>query len=403
MVTLRRRRCIIGPCSGGVLLRRGMAGRRKESMTDEAADKKTKNGDALGAAAVVHDVNQMLAVITGRAGLLLKRAEDAELARHLEAILLASGDAATMLRRLGTGTGAAAEMMPPAGSRLKDVGEQARLLVWPADGGNFQWKNLLENEAAAAVSPQVLREVLSNLLLNALGAMPAGGEVVLSQQESGDDRILVRVADNGPGLPAGDPEQVFVAGVSSSGEKGRGLGLAGCRQLLKRAGGRLSAESNQGSGAVFILDLPRGNSAALDRKNSETPSLPRRVLVVDDEAGVREMLGDVLAELGCEVQACRDGRQTLAEYKPGSAEVALIDLNLPGLSGLELATRLRVGDPCLSIVMVTGWEQDDSLAAADSSVVDQKASKPMELTTLRDILNQGQRLHQERRAGGPSS
>ena len=82
-----------------------------------------------------------------------------------------------------------------------------------------------------------------------------------------------------------------------------------------------------------------------------------KVLVVDDEAGVREMLHDVLVEWGCEVQICRDGRTTLDEYETGSAELALIDQNMPGLSGLELATRLRVGDPCLSIVMVTGWNR----------------------------------------------
>ncbi|MDX2472614.1 MAG: response regulator, partial [Candidatus Krumholzibacteria bacterium] len=208
----------------------------------------------------------------------------------------------------------------------------------------------------------------------------------------------MRVADNGPGLPDGGPEDVFVRGVSRSGEKGRGLGLPGCRPGLAGVGGHLTAEPNTGNGAVFALDLPVGRERARTEGPGEASAPAIRVLVVDDEAVVREMLQDVLVELGCEVQACRDGRATLADYVSGSAEVALIDQNLPGLSGLELATRLRVGDPCLSIVMVTGWEQDDSLAGADPAVVDQKAGKPLELARIREILRDGQQLNQERRA-----
>lgn len=350
----------------------------------------------LDTAAVVHDVNQMLAVITGRAGLLLKRAEDQELAKHLQAILLASNDAALMLRRLGAGGNESSASS--AGTPLREVAEQVRLLVWPGADAAYSWDNRIEADAQAAVPPQVLREVLSNLLLNAVAAMADGGRIELSTKSVGTDRLQMRVADNGPGLPDGDPENVFERGVSSSGQKGRGLGLPGCRQLLAGVGGHLTAEPNTGNGAVFALDLPVGRERARTEGPGEASAPAIRVLVVDDEAVVREMLQDVLVELGCEVQACRDGRATLADYVSGSAEVALIDQNLPGLSGLELATRLRVGDPCLSIVMVTGWEQDDSLAGADPAVVDQKAGKPLELARIREILRDGQQLNQERRA-----
>lgn len=353
--------------------------------------------EALAVAGVVHDVNQMLAVITGRAGLLLKRAEDAELARHLQAILLASGDAATMLKRLSGGqtAGVAAQ----GRTLLREVAEQARLLVWPADDQAWPWQNDIGEQLSTSVPPQVLREVLANLLLNALEVMPDGGRMTLSAEEGPDGRVLLRVSDSGPGLPNGDPEQIFGLGFSASGKKGRGVGLAGCRQLLQGAQGMLTAEVRPAggpSGAILILDLPVGESTVAASGGAPAAVPAMAVLVVDDEVVVREMLSDVMAEWGCGVQAYRDGATTLAQYTPGSAAVAVIDVNLPGISGLELATRLRDSDPCLSIVMVTGWRQDDILAKTDPLVVDQKAHKPLELANIRDILIQGHQLNQAR-------
>ncbi len=366
----------------------------QDSPSRTAADDVERRDRSLARAGVVHDVNQMLAVITGRAGLLLKGTEDAELARHLRAILLASGDAASILRRLDVDGGPAA--VGPDATALRDVGEQARLLVWPPDEGAFAWENRVGAGLRTTVPAQVLREVLCNLFLNALEVMPGGGRIVLSAAAGSADRVALRVADSGPGLPPGDVEQFFVRGVSGSGQEGRGIGLAGCRQLLAGVGGTLAAETGATEGAVFVLDLPVSEGPGQVRTQSVDTVPAVSVLVVDDETVVREMLHDVLSEWGCTVQTCRDGQAALAEYVPGSAAVAFIDLNLPGLGGLELATRLRVGDPCLSIVMVTGWQQETDLARADPAVVDQKAHKPLELERIRDILVEGHQLNQVR-------
>jgi len=361
------------------------------AASSEPADK------SLAVAGVVHDVNQMLAVITGRAGLLLNQTGDPELARHLRAILLAAGDAAVMLRRLDTAA-AAEQQAGPDRLTLSEVVEQARQLVWPADEAAFVWQNGIVAELRTAVPDQVLREVLSNLLLNALEVMPAGGCLELSAAVGTGDRLILRVADTGPGLPQGDPEQVFARGVSGSGQKDRGIGLAGCRQLLAGVDGVLTAEPGTSAGAVFVLDLPVVEEAVAGPGDVAEAVPAMSVLVVDDEAVVRDMLHDVLSEWGCQVQACRDGQAALAQYTPGSAAVALIDQNLPGLSGLELANRLRVGDPCLSIVIVTGWQMGDSLEQADPLVVDQTARKPLELSHIRDVLIKGHQLNQARRA-----
>jgi len=350
--------------------------------------------ESLATAGVVHDVNQMLAVITGRAGLLLKRLQDPAVAPHLQAILLAAGDAAIMLRRLNI---VAAGTTVAVGSSLSAAVEQARLLVWPDDDAAFAWQVDLAADLHTTVPASVLREVLTNLLLTALAVMPDRGQVVCSAETAADDRILLRVTDSGPGLPSGDPENVFARGVTGSGQPGRGIGLAGCRQLLAGVGGGLKAEAGLSGGATFVLDLPAYAGAVVTATEDVAPVPVIDVLVVDDEAVVRDMLHDVLREWGCRVQTCRDSQSTLAQYAPGSAVVAIIDRNLPGLSGLELATRLRDDDPCLSIVMLSGWQEGGGPVPADSAVVDHEAHKPIEMTEIRNILIKGDQLNQARR------
>jgi CheY-like chemotaxis protein len=356
--------------------------------------------DDLSVAAVVHDVNQMLAVVTGRTGHLLDRVTDPELKRHLRAILLASGDAAAILQRLGGGPPRAG--LDRDGVSPRNEAEQARSLAWPAGESRYVWANDIAEGLGVGVPAQVLREVLTNLLLNALAAMLDGGRITMSaREESG--RVLIQVTDDGPGLPVADPELLFLSGVSGSGRMGRGIGLAGCRQLLAAFDGRLTAATLAGGGAVFSLDLPPGRIARRNvepgsRQDARVPVPPMDVLIVDDEAGVRDMLQEVIVDWGSRVRLCRDAQMAQAEYRPGSAAVALIDRNLPGLSGLELASRLRVGDPCLSIVIMTGWQAGDDLGAAGPGVVDLKARKPVTLERLRDILNVGYQLNQSRRA-----
>lgn len=362
-----------------------------------APDSPLPNDDALTLAGVVHDVNQMLTVISGRAGLLLSQDIEPRWVPHLQAMLLASSDAAAMLRRLSP----AGATSPAVGVDLNAVAEEARLLVWPTSADEYVWRNDLVSGLTTTVPGQVLREVLANLLLNTVAVMPTGGQVSLAAEVRETGRLRLSVTDTGPGLPSGDPDRIFEPGVSSSGEQGRGIGLAGCRQLLAAVGGQLSAgQVPGGGGAVFYLDLPEGGPVRAEKEPIPEPVPAMGVLVVDDEAGVREMLGDVLGSWGCRVLTCRDGKSALEAHQTGSLAVAFIDRNLPGINGLELATRLRESDPCLSIVLMTGWQQRESLPAADPAIVDQEAEKPLAIAQIQEILRAGYQRHQLRLENG---
>lgn len=366
---------------------------------------------ALGAAGVVHDVNQMLAVITVRAELLMRRAGDEQQQAHLRAILLAAADAGRMLERLGSGADAAPGRSVASVARA--VADAALLVMppvgnWnerPKTGDGWRLDSRIDPSLGMAVPEPVLREVLANLLHNALAATPDGG-IVTIDAAAGIEAVTLRVMDSGPGLPVADVEQVFSAGFTTSGRAGRGIGLAACRQLLGAHGAILTAAARGGPGAIFTITAPprapqaeavRGADSEFVSAPAGERSLPRDlpVVVIDDEPSVREMLTDVLTELGCRVTCHRDGGAALEAGAPGDAAVALVDRRLPGMDGIALAARLRERRPPLAIVVMTGWDRDEP--AAPPGVVDFNLRKPLGMESLLDVLLRAVSLQDDRR------
>lgn len=380
------------------------------SVTDPLPNQAAPESDAddrLRLAGVAHDVNQMLAVIRGRAEILLRRLPGEQ--AHLQAIALAARDASVMLERLGAGSvsldGAGAASSP------RQALDDAALLVLPpsgawADGsaehGGGVWAldNRLADALAVCVPASVLREVLVNLLRNALRALPDGGRVVADAQ-AGDDFVRVRLADDGPGIAPAVAQRLFEAGATTSPGDGHGIGLASCRQLLVAHGATLELGVGDGRGAAFVIGAARAAAIAVEGAPAAGPtaaagaglaSLP--VVVIDDEAAMRGMLQDVLGELGCRVHCHRDGAAALADGRTAGAAVALVDRRLPGQDGLEVAARLRERDGRLVIVLMSGWDRDE-LPAPDG-LVDFTVRKPLGLDNLQELLSRAAALHQQR-------
>ncbi len=358
----------------------------------------------LAVAATAHDLNQMLAVISGRLGLMLDMVTDPRLTGHLQAMETACRDAAVMVRRLG----GEEVITEDAACDPAQEARTATLLVWPADEENREGECGIEipQGLTAGIPGQILREVLVNLLLNAREAMGGEGGVRISGRARGG-RIQVSVADEGPGVEPELAERLFEPGVSGGGRPGRGIGLAGCRRLLSRYGGSLELADTAGPGAVFVLDLPAADRASARRADPHEKAPSRRgragegrigVLVVDDESSVRDMLSEVLPELGCVVTAVADGEAAVSSFRPGAFQVAMLDQHLPGMSGVELAERLRRDDSSLVVMLMTGWGKERDTAGAAESDIDFRVRKPMEFKELQRMLVEAVRLHAGRAA-----
>jgi CheY-like chemotaxis protein len=387
----------------------------KDRIPADQHPEKTFPSVSLRQAGVAHDVNQMLAVILGRAEILLQREEVGACREDLEAIVLAAGDAAAILKRLQKGLPPRSDQNEEAAINLRETVQAVSLLIRPEGTGSWtgphddlperSWvlDNAVSGDLFTTVPGQVVREVLSNLLVNALEVLPDGGRIDIGAKAD-QGRVILAVTDNGPGLDNETAQRIFEPGFTSSGEKFRGIGLAGSRQLLKCFDGGLELGPGTERGAQFLLDLPRIEPASTDPgrepvlaqgRESRRASFP--VLVVDDEPAVRDMLSDVLRELDCRVTAVRDANSALTSFVPGKFGLALVDYSLPGQSGLELAAMLRELDRCLSVVLITGWGQEEVLASVDPDSVDLTATKPLKWTRIIELLDQGESLNRQRR------
>ena len=366
---------------------------------------------ALGemAAGVAHDFNNALAIILGRAQLLLEGAE-APARGALELVVKAAQDAARTVRRIQEFTRRATLRPREAvdlSAVVRDVVEMTRAR-WADQAEAHGIRYEVSAESGGPV-PLVLgdaadlREALTNLVFNALDAMPDGGRLTLRTRAEGK-RVRCEVADTGVGMPEAVRERAFEPFFTTKQEKGSGLGLSIVYGIVTRLGGEITVVSTAGMGSTFVLWLPTAGgrlAAAINGPAAPRPAPGARVLVVDDEAEVRSALSDILRLEGHAPVACADGARALRAMEAEVFDAVLTDLGMPGLSGWDVARAAKQLQPTTPVVLVTGW--GDSLDGADARRhgVDFVLPKPFDIGEVRTLLARCM-PHREPR-GGPGA
>jgi signal transduction histidine kinase/ActR/RegA family two-component response regulator len=231
-----------------------------------------------------------------------------------------------------------------------------------------------------------LCQVVSNLLNNAAKFTPAHGRIeVATRAEAG--RAVIAVADSGIGFTAEDRTRIFDMFVQLDASRtqtggGLGLGLTLVRSLVEMHGGTIEAESaGPGQGATFTVGLPLAEAPAAAHEIA-APLLARpargRVMVVDDNVDAADSLADILGMEGFEVRACYAGDEALSLARQFRPEVVFLDLNMPGMSGIELAAALRAeagGSPA-RLIALTGMGQKTDIDATRAAGFAAHLTKP---------------------------
>jgi CheY-like chemotaxis protein len=192
------------------------------------------------------------------------------------------------------------------------------------------------------------------------------------------------VADTGVGMTDEVKQRCFEPFFTTKAEQGTGLGLSIAYGIVTRHGGEIEVWSRPGEGTRFTIRLPVGAEMPLATPASPVPRAGRsgRILVVEDERAVREVLVDVLRGQGHEVVACMDGTAALPHIDGPAFDLALVDLSMPGLSGWEVAQRLRAARPEVPIALVTGWGDQIDLGDAQARGVDYLVAKPFNVDDM---------------------
>lgn len=378
---------------------------RSQPKHDPASGAPAPAGDLLGA---VHDANQLLSVILGRTMQLLEEEALAPAQRlRLEAIARAAGEAGDLLggvMRQGP-TDFQAAQGSLARSDLARIAEQswdaaqAYLQATGGDTTTYSCRLDLADELIVAAPEPSVRQVVGNLLINALQAMPTGGRISVVGRHDGP-RVSLSVVDEGPGMAPETLARLFELGFSEGKKGGHGIGLYHARRIATALGGDLSAASVPGEGATFVLSLPAAAGAVATEAavSATATAAPLEMLVVDDEAAVRELLTDVLEAEGHRPTVCASAENARDHFVAGAYDLVLLDYGLPGLSGLELARVFRVQDPEVVLALVTGWGNETVAEATETGLIDLWETKPLDLNKIRHLASAAHQLQRERRA-----
>jgi signal transduction histidine kinase len=358
---------------------------------------RTEKLRALGemASGVAHDFNNVLAVILGRAQMLIGRLRDPRLREWAEIIDRAAQDGAQTVRRLQEFTRIRRDH-PVVVVDLNDVVRgalemtQSRWRDEPASRNvAIELRTALEPVPRIAGDPAELRGAMTNLILNALDAMPEGGILSLATHASGM-HVEVTVADTGVGMSESVKEKIFDPFFTTKGPRGTGLGLSMTYGILVRHDAHIAVTSAPGQGTIFRLTFsalpPDAEVLTLPAPPSPAPIAPLRCLVIDDEEAVARILSDILASAGHTPVVFTDPAAALARAASERFDVVFTDLAMPGLSGWEVARSIKAVTPDSVVILMTGYGVELSHDEQPNHGVDAVLTKPAGVTAILEAV-----------------
>ncbi len=391
-----------GRVIGVVLVFRDVTG--KEKVEEELARAQKLESLAVLAGGIAHDFNNLLTGILGN--LSLSRAElpaGAKASVRLEEAERAALRARGLTQQLLTFSRGGAPVR-----RCVDLGalfdETARFAVrGSAAACSFD----LASGLLADADPGQIGQVIHNLVLNAVQAMPGGGTVSLrgekvvisevnTQGLKAGEFVRLSVHDEGTGIPEHLLPRIFDPFFTTK-SRGKGLGLAICHSIVKNHDGHIGVSSPPGKGTTFEVLLPacRGEEARAEMKEREGHARAgrgERIMVIDDEPLVRGLALEMLRALGFDPAGAGEGGVALDLYREAKKEgrpfaAVIMDLTIPGgMGGKETIGRLHEFDPAVRAIVSSGYSNDPVMANHAAYGFAEVLAKPYQIDDLRDVL-----------------
>lgn len=369
------------------------------------------------AAGVAHDFNNVLSAILGRAQMMKVLLQDDEMQKSIRVIEKAALDGAGTVRRIQefakvrSDTAFVVVRLNPL---VREVVERCATRI-DAQASRVERHVALQEISAVLGNPSELREVLTNVIYNALDAMPHGGRLTVRTGSSEGGGAYIEVQDTGVGMEPEVANKIFDPFFTTKGERGTGLGMSVSYGIVQRHQGDLSVRSARGEGTTIRISLPPVPQGDVDPPVPRTPmhgvDLPwlddvktpppvkpvdptktARILVIDDDVAVREVLADILRTGGHDVEVAGTGEEGVARFADGGFDVVFTDLGMPGMSGWEVAESIKGASPGTPVGLTTGWGAtlDDSKLAEHG--VDLVVPKPFRLEQVLDLVSEAVRL-----------
>jgi signal transduction histidine kinase/CheY-like chemotaxis protein len=360
---------------------------------------------ALGqmASGIAHDINNAVAPVALYTEMLLEREPNlsARTREYLEITQRAIGDVTHTIARMG-------EFYRQRQPSLQlEPADLNRLVQQVVDLTRARWSDMPQHRgsvidvrldlapglpAVAAIESEI-REALTNLVFNAVDAMPDGGTLTLRTMATPGSQVRLEVSDTGTGMDEEARRRCLEPFFTTKGERGTGLGLAMVYGIVRRHNAELEIDSAIGKGTTFRMIFPVTAAGEAGRA-MEMDSVParRRILLVDDDPLLIKSLRDALEQDGHIVVAANGGQegidalQSALEHQQGF-EAVITDLGMPYVDGRKVAAAVKAASPSTPVILLTGWGQRLVAEADIPPHVDYVLSKPPKLRELREALH----------------
>ena len=369
-----------------------------EKRKNREEREKSQRLESLGvlAGGIAHDFNNLLTVLMGNISLArIQVGEGHKAAERLAASENALRKATDLTRQLLTFArgGEPIKKVIELGGLLKEAGGFA------LHGSSVKCQFVLDDDLWLVEADEgQLGQVIHNLVINAVQAMPEGGTVTLTAEnvsttQEGKRFVSISVADTGAGIPEHHLQRIFDPYFTTK-QQGSGLGLASCYSIIMRHGGDITVTSTLGKESTFYVSLPASEqqSAAKPDSKPEVVHGSGRVLVIDDEELVSEAVQEMLEALGYMVECVENGKAAIDLYRHRKEEgtpfnAVIMDLTIPGgMGGREAIVSLLKLDPDVKAVVSSGYSTDPVIANYRKYGFSAVLSKPYNLQEMSTVL-----------------
>ncbi len=360
------------------------------------------------AGGIAHDFNNFLSGILGNTQLAqIASQQKKNIEKYLKSIEEATKNATHLTKQLLT--------FAKGGQPLKEIVSLKSLIIDSVDfstrGSSIHYEVEIDPDLWAVEADKgQINQVINNLVINAIQAMPSGGNLyikannfVVKKKKTSPGEVLALkkgkyvqliFKDTGIGIPKDNLSKIFDSYFTTK-QKGSGLGLATTYAIIEKHNGYIFVNSKLGEGTVFTIYLPASPDATLNKKDGES-KLKRwqgkRVLVMDDEMYIRELIGNFLELLGFEVSFAEDGAKAIEEYETAfqqnkAYDLVIMDLTIRGgMGGKEAVSKILEIDPKARVIVASGYSTDSVLAQYEEFGFMGRLSKPFTLENLNSVI-----------------
>jgi PAS domain S-box-containing protein len=359
------------------------------------------------ASGIAHDFNNVLSAIIGNTELLLSAVSDGKLCKRLNGIETAARDASHTVKRLQDFTRIRKDDTDFERIDIHRLVDDVISITRPRWKDQYQEKGIaidlitdFKEVPPVAGHPFEVREVLTNLIFNALDAMPEGGRLGVGTRhvfegtdsdEAKDGFVEIYFSDTGFGMSERIKKKIFDPFFTTKGVNSSGLGLSVSYGIITRHGGSILVETKEGEGARFIVRLPV--SYAVKERAEEITEVRKdtgkaRILVIEDDSMVIELLDEILTSGGHDVTCAQGGMEGVQRFKDEQFDMVFTDLGMPEMTGWDVARSVKDKNSQIPVALITGWGEEFDQSRLKDAGVDLIVAKPFTVDRILRLVDE---------------